>query len=236
MKKQKVGVTLEKEKEKREKERQINAEIVRLHESPQIQSFYSAHAKSLGAVFKHYKESATREILTFKELMTMGAQLNIFPSLVSSEQLKLIFRSLTRDKKEIGLTYNDFLQALLRISVKAQPILNRLAEQFRGRNNIGSNLMNEFMDTAKREFGQMILTQDQARAMQTSENYDKNNVNNAIEDTYQTLAGTNKETLEGFYIYLDLPSDPKLLQEKLKSLRIENQKIVAPRDKKRGSY
>jgi len=232
-KKKKVGVTLEKEKEKREREKQINNEIIQLHESPTIQSFYSAHAKTLGAVFKHYKESATRDILTFKELMTLGAQLNIFPSLVSLEELKLIFRSLTRDKKEIGLTYNDFLQALLRISVKSQPVLNRIAEQTRGRGNVGSNMLNELMDTAKREFGHLILTKDQAKEMQMSENYEKNNVNNQVEDTYQSIGGTNKETMEGLYIYLDLPSDPKALQEKLKSLRIENQKIVAPRDKKR---
>ena len=166
--------------------------------------------------------------------------------LVSAEDQKLIFQSLTRDKtgNNIGLTYNDFLQSLLRTSVKSQFILNRISDNSttskkpdpKSPEKSKVDQVRDVVNKAKQEFGLKTLTQAETKAIQNGLDYNNQDVDNNKEDEYKGIGDLRRETLEGLLIYLDLPTDQVALKDKLKGLRTENQKVVAPRDKKRGNF
>lgn len=45
---------------------------------------------------------------------------------------------------------------------------------------------------------------------------------------------TSGKTLEGLIQFLEMPEDKNELQSKLRALKLEYQKVVAPRDKKKS--
>mmetsp|Transcript_16923 Transcript_16923/g.14819 ORF Transcript_16923/g.14819 Transcript_16923/m.14819 type:complete len:101 (-) Transcript_16923:270-572(-) len=99
--------------------------------------------------------------MDFKSFMHFAAEFNIFPSLVRPVQINLIHRTLTREKKHsLGITYDDFLKGLLRITVKSQGILNKIYERYQNQDHreaMGAQEheeMYEIINKAKREDGE----------------------------------------------------------------------------------
>ena len=55
--------------------------------------------------------------------MIFVTQFNIYPRILNITEIKLIYRSITRDKsltknKPIGISYDEFQQAILRVAIK----------------------------------------------------------------------------------------------------------------------
>jgi len=220
----------------------MNRRLNEYHQSEPFKAFYSKHEKQLQQVFKFYKENQNSEYLTFKSFMTFAAQFNIFPSLLPPEQLNLIFRSLTKEHRKAlnVLSYDEFLQGLLRIAVKSQSMLAKLYERYKNKVEgevLGAKEHEEMyniINKTKKEEGQESLTKDQENQIKADFNYEMNIVAKDKEDEYQKIELFTPEIMEGLMIFLDLPSDIKALGDKLRSLQRENQKL-APRDKKRAA-
>ena len=180
--------------------------------------------------------------------MHFASQFNILPSLLTTEQTNLIFRSLAHDKSsekgagQAGLTHDEFCQGLFRMAIKSQHLLKVIFTKFQ--ENLDDHSLNEknsqvnqenirvMINESKVRLGETILTHEQEQNIKANVNFNSTAIDKNKEDEYGKIDEISVETLEGLIIFLDIPSDLKSLTEKLKSLRIENAKIVPPRDKK----
>ena len=235
-----MDVQLEKERERRNGEKKFNERLIAIQNSEPYQAVYKKNIKSLKHIFKYYKEDPATDVLTFPGFMHFAAQLNVFPALLNPEELNLIFRSLTRDKTkaEMGLKFDEFEQSLLRIAIKAKVTLNKLYTQYRAQiaqqSPVKQSEMKRLINDERRGLGEQPLDEEQEEILKDGVNFDENVVDREKDDIYHKIDEATPETLEALVFYMDLPADKKLLAEKLKSLRKENAKVVAPRDKKRG--
>ena len=184
--------------------------------------------------------------------MHFASQFNILPSLLTSEQTNLIFRTLAHNKSsekstgQAGLTYDEFCQGLFRIAIKNQYLLNGIfaksqenlddpnIQGFKEKSSESyqknfKNMINE----SKRVVDENTLNPEKGQNTKGNANFDLNiDDKNKEDDEYNKNNEMTVETLEGLIIFLDIPNDLKSLNEKLRSLRIENAKIIPPRDKK----
>ena len=132
---------LQNEKIKTEEERKNNEDIKVLCQSGQIQAVFNKYEKQIRQLFIYYIESCERQldkystdILTFKGFIMFNSQFGIIPSVLALSELQSIFRSLTRNKMlqedpVIGLVYDEFKEALLRISIKKKEIFDKIHEK-----------------------------------------------------------------------------------------------------------
>ena len=240
--KKKMDMVLERERERREAEKKFKEKLLTIQNSEPYQAVYKKHSKPLKHVFEYYKEDPATEVLNFPGFMHFASQLNVFPALLNPEELNLIFRSLTRDKNkaEMGLKYDEFQQALLRIAIKAKVTLNkvhdRYASQIAQQSQVEQSEMKKMIDDERRGLGEQPLNEEQEQQLKERVNFEENLVDRERDDIYHKIEEATPETLEALIFYLDLPADKKLLSEKLKALRKENAKFLAPRDKKRGNF
>ena len=203
---------IEKDKLIREKEKKLTAEIVEMYQSAPFQDFIRNHSKSIACIFQHYKENPERQAMLLNEFLSFGSQFQISSSLISVEQLKAVFRSITREKQgELGLNHDDFVQSLLRISCKAYGALNQIAQVAKERiRKITPEEIKEIMRETKNKSNTTMQEMS------------------VDEDKHESLH-PKLDYIEGLLIFMDIPSDLVELKLKLKNLRKENQRIL-PRD------
>lgn len=235
-----MEMLLEKERERRNVERKFNEVLVTIQNSEPFQHVFKKYGKTLKHVFDYYKEDPASKVLPFSGFMHFASQLNIFPALLNSEELNLIFRSLTREKTgEVGLLYDEYLQSLLRITIKGKNTLNKVYHKYKHQiaqqTKVEQHEMKKMIIDERKGQGEQY-NEEQEQLMKETMNFAENVVDNNKDDVYGRIEEAKPETLEALIFYLDLPNDKKELAEKLKGLRKENAKILAPRDKKRGKH
>jgi len=206
-----------------------------------MEDFYKKHEKQLRPLFSYYVETVSQalenisyDILQYKGFMLFASEFSIFPSILPMSQIQLIFRSLLTKKKNeentpMGLSFEEFKEALLRIAIKRREAFDKIYEKvISGMNQ--SSLKNLVDDMNKGQ--ENDLTPEQQEAVKKEANYDENNVDHNKEDTYNKIGDTQLQTMEGLMYYIDLPQDKAAIYNKLHVLR-ENLKYLPPRDKKK---
>eukprot|EP01017_Pseudomicrothorax_dubius_P035500 TRINITY_DN4977_c0_g1_i1.p1 TRINITY_DN4977_c0_g1~~TRINITY_DN4977_c0_g1_i1.p1 ORF type:complete len:331 (+),score=107.68 TRINITY_DN4977_c0_g1_i1:65-1057(+) len=237
----KVDAMLEKERERREKEKKMNEQVIALFGSPEIQMAFARHEKQLKYVFQYYLENIdldvripyTMDHLQYKGFMVFAAQFNLFPGILSTEQIGLAYRSVSLDKKlvdkiPVGLSYDDFLQVLFRIAVKGSRIFNQVQRRFAADRKADGGSVEAFVKEEKKNAGEAIVNEDQASDV----NYEENAVDKTKTDEYTNLGDTNVGTLEGLLLYLNLPEERKALIDRLRELKAANSKLSAAKMRK----
>ena len=125
-------------------ERQAIAEFYALAETQRV---FAAFDRALEQLFRFYAAQEKKEIgfdlaqrlsrVSFSEFVKFGFQTGITPSVVSNEDMVLVFRALVRERREhmtqqevdeLGsgvnsLAFDDFKRALVRIAVLGQALL-----------------------------------------------------------------------------------------------------------------
>lgn len=117
---------------KQAKEEQKKKDINTLYNKMGMQAIVQNHSKLIDTLYKWYAgesgysndEDTGEGYLQYKSFHKFTAQFNIFPGLMTSEDVNSIFKSFTKEKTQPFLNFEDFKQALLRISVKGQQKLN----------------------------------------------------------------------------------------------------------------
>ncbi len=203
---------IEKDKVIREKEKKLTTEIIEMYQSAPFQDFIRNHSKSLACIFQHYKENPDRQSMLLNEFLSFGSQFQISSSLISVEQLKAVFRSITREKQgEIGLNHDDFIQSLLRISCKSHIGLNQIAQIAKERvRKVTPEEIKDIMKEAKSNKGNTTMHEV------------------SVEEDRNESLHPKLDYMEGLLIFMDIPSDLVELKLKLKNLRKENQRMMIP--------
>jgi len=213
---------IEKDKEIREKEKKLSSEILQIYQSAPFQEFFRNHSKSIACIYQHYKENPERQTMLFNEFLAFGSQFQISTSLISVEQLKGVFRTITREKQgEIGLNHDDFIQGLLRISCKASLALNQIAQISKER--IRKVKPEEIKEILIKSKSQHSKNKSQANTSRGNMSQQEISVDDDKESIHPKL-----DFIEGLLIFMDIPTDLIELKLKLKNLRKENQKLAPP--------
>ena len=120
---------LKKERERREKEKASKLIIDKLYKSEEIQSWFVQYHKQFDHIFNYYKNSVdytnnknnNKEYLHMFGFFLFCSQFNIFPGVMHSDEVQMIFRSVLKvnnDKAANALNFDEFQQALFRIAIK----------------------------------------------------------------------------------------------------------------------
>ena len=130
------------EKIKADEERKINEDIKALCQSVQMLAVFNKYEKQIRQLFVYYIESCGHQLvkysadtLLFKGFIMFNSEFAIIPSVLQLFEVQSIFRSLTKNKSiqdespVIGLSYDEFKEALLRISIKKKEIFDQIYEK-----------------------------------------------------------------------------------------------------------
>lgn len=215
--KRKLETALREARKAREKEREANAQLHAMFKSENYQLVFKRHEKELDYLFKFYsavfpdKSSMqdNKDIMSFKALMVFGSHFNIYPDVVSKENLKLAYRSVSKDlkidgKTPVGINQDAFKELLLRVSAKNQPFCK--------------NALKESQENGANERKSAKLS----KPGNEEEAFRDISLDKSLVDEYSEIENMSPFTLEGLIVHLNLPEDRKQLADKLNGLRIEN--------------
>jgi hypothetical protein len=146
------------------------------------------------------------------------------------------------DRVPAGLSYQEYMQCLFRIAVKRNAIFNEVFKRYVGSANAAgkspdrsnSRDMREFVKQQRKLAGEDELPTDENDEKEIKEkvNYEENAVERDKVDDYSNISGTTASTVEGLMTYLYLPEDKIALMDRVKQLRKENSRIIAPKQRK----
>lgn len=182
-------------------------------------------------VFKHYIDLVSDknvisqglqnsgDILHYKNFVAFASQIGVVPALLSLNELKLVYRSTTRHKElqeelPIGLGYSAFQEILLRVAIKSKDLMNKIYED--------GLQKGQKPESAKGKKSTQDANQDEKDLKDFT-------IEKHAEDTYSDIESVNHKTLEGLFVFMELPATKNQLVDKLNSLRTENAKIVPRR-------
>lgn len=222
-KKKKLESLFVQEREKRKREQEHNEKISSLMNSEPIKQCFSQNEMQLQYVFKHFTDLLVdpkviqsnlqddSSILHYRNFFAFANQFGIVPGLFSVNEMKLIYRSATKhmdlDRSlPVGLDFDRFKELLLRVAIKKQEVMNRLASEPRQQ------------EKEKTEHSKI-----------DDDGLDDFAFEKHAEDNYENIDKVTYRTAEGLFIFLDLPEEKIKLIEKLNSLRKENAKAVPSR-------
>jgi len=218
----------DKDKENREKQRQMTNRIKEMVKDSGMKKVFDKYEKQLRVLFKHYVDSVHLslgkegpvETLKFQGYAPFASDFNIFPGLIPLSEVRLLFNSMTIGKEtEPGvppsITYEEFLESLMRITIKSREKLDKIYEINR---KIQEAKNSEAKAAAQLEMDRQ--REDQGDGEERQEDEENNNQEeNKEEDKYEEIEGTTKGTLEGLMYYMDLPDDKNELYKKLNFLK-----------------
>ena len=207
----------EKDMELREKQRQTTVRIKEMVKESSMKKVFDKYSKQLQIVFKHFIDSQTQTIgsghaldtLQFLGYTAFAADFNILPGIVPLQEVKLLFNSMTSTKEVsanglAGINYDEFLESLMRISIKGREKLDKVYDIKR---RIKEAKSKEAQKAAEDE-----LEDERGNEHKEQEGEDD-------QDNYEEIEGTTKNTLEGLLFYLDMPEDKTELINKLHFLK-----------------
>jgi hypothetical protein len=148
---------------KHRKEHQIeldnNQKIKDILTRDDIADFFQVNEKIVKGLFNHgvnitfsALELGARSSIPLKTLSLLATNLRITPIIFKHREIILIFKSLTKKKeiepgnKEVGLTYEDFQNAILRICIKGQQMFNAVGESLKANGKISEGEMTKIIE------------------------------------------------------------------------------------------
>eukprot|EP01017_Pseudomicrothorax_dubius_P037382 TRINITY_DN5473_c0_g1_i6.p1 TRINITY_DN5473_c0_g1~~TRINITY_DN5473_c0_g1_i6.p1 ORF type:complete len:201 (-),score=54.28 TRINITY_DN5473_c0_g1_i6:160-762(-) len=143
-----------------------------------------------------------------REFMLFAGLFVVYPEIVSYDELIQIYKLLVRTKplmdgRSQGIEFDDFKEALIRISVRGFDNINRIFNKEEAKNRTNTSII----DKSALNGGQKPI------------------------EPYQHLDDMTPSILEKLIIYLQLPQDKNEMIQRLNGLKIENKKTVPERIK-----
>jgi len=181
--------------------------------------------------------------ISLEGLSLFAADFNICPSVFHLREIVLIYKSLTKMKTPImikdtvssGLNYQEFVEFLIRISIKGQKVFNQIGMKIKESGTIvEKDLKNiiekESVKSALKKRKTLEEIKDDFKGEKAILERYKN-----VFDEYEEIDKTSVLTLEGMFYYLGLPLDPNdkgYLEKRLKEIRVK--KTIPNKYKKKG--
>ena len=210
---------IKKQLEEHERLKKQDEEIRNLVQHKGTQQIFQKHEKSLKQLYNWYCLSTHHAIgsldqmesLLIKPYMAFAVEFSICPTIIPLRQVEFVFKSLTRNKqpaegKQVSLTYPEFKEALIRIAIKGREILDQIYTAKFGRKT----------ELIKQAVGKMVENHEEGQNDKTGAD---------LQDNYEKIDETIKNTLEGLFYYLDLPADKQALNHKLQRLKTQTLSI-----------
>lgn len=210
--KKNVSQTLEKERAVREKERLFREKLKDSLLIPEISQVFKKFNEELTHIYNYFRENTdiTNEKLSFKGFMNFSVQFLLCPQVVSYEKMQLFFNYTTKEKDKeagpLGVDFQEFLQLLLRVGIKGKKAFDFLAENSSLEGDKSEDIIKNIEDIEK----------------------GKDEI-----DDLEGIQNLTASTVEGMMKYLDFPMDKAKMNNKLRDLKLKNEKVQAPRDKKK---
>jgi len=215
----------EKDKENREKQKEMTNRIKEMVKESSMKMILDKYEKQLRVVFKYYIDSvhlslgkeAPPDTLQFQGFAGFTSDFNIWPGLTSLQEVRLLFNSMTKEVEsgvQPSITYEEFLESLMRITIKSKEKLDKIFEIKRKVNEANNN------EAKKDAEDELERERERGAKGNEEENQDENQGENNNEvDAYEEIEGTTRNTLEGLLFYLNLPEDKTELLKKLNFLK-----------------
>ncbi|KAL4446642.1 hypothetical protein ABPG74_005580 [Tetrahymena malaccensis] len=218
------------DQERIEIEKVSNVKIKELFQKEDVQGVYKTNEFKLSQLFFYLKKYTYREIsrqnmsdneISYKTFNWFCYRFNIYPEIISNpKDILLIYRSVTRNKqvvdhKPIGLSEEEFKEAMLRISIKGKKIFNKFSEQLQKGINLNESEMAKIADDENKEENQEEFQEN--KSVKSSKTEALERMKNVI-DYYGNIDEANFHTLEALIYYLGLPNDKLGINEALKNV------------------
>ena len=195
-----------------------------LHQSRLFQAYYKKNQKKLSCIFEHYKKLSNKGGLSIKGFMSFGDQFNIIPDLILYENYRKVFYSIVQGRKgEPELSYDDFLQALLKLSMISEGALKVEEEAQIGKAPV--------LDSTIKKDKASNVKEGNKKEVEVKNTYEEQRM---LEE-YQRVQETTLKRLEKLIKFLNLPREQKELNNKLELLSRGNRRVKpAQRSLSRG--
>lgn len=199
---------------------QKNEDVAKAFEKfqPQLQFLFNYYVNN---AFLPVDSRAKLELLQYTPFVQFAKEFNIIPGVLPLSQIAVIFKMITKHKPlmenlPVGLTYEEFCQALLRIAIKRQRMFDQIY-------NIAVATQGERAENLENSvvIPDNIETEDELKKLLEEDQ---------ITDNYEHIDEVTGKTVEGLLTFLDVPQDKKGQVNKVKELRVA--KIVPNKLKK----
>ncbi|CAD8177819.1 unnamed protein product [Paramecium pentaurelia] len=188
-------------------------------------------------------QPSSREQISFKTFAWFTDRFNLCPEIVSKDDVLQLFRYLTKSKEVIdgippGMNYDDFLQALHRISIKGSTIFNKVALNVKSQK--GKLDIKQIKQIVEAE--QIIDQEPQSHSPRAESivadtplrNKSKSNYleSSKVLKEYQLFfQQSNESTFESLILYLDVSNDKNQLDQRFRKT-LEEKKVPTKLRKK----
>ena len=142
LRRKRLDKQLDENKQRRELEEGIEQKIEKLFVKKNIKKYFKDNDGWMRQIFDFYLANFKTDnwqktnVLSYHGFMKLCAQMNIFPLLMDSREVQLLYRSTTRnqkiDKRMLkGINFKEFQEALVRISMKKTQVLNAADQELK---------------------------------------------------------------------------------------------------------
>jgi hypothetical protein len=176
--------------------------------------------------------------------MTFAQEFDLIPYVLERKEILAIYYSLTKskemiDKIPVGLTIDEFRQALLRMSIKGKKFFEGIVSspsQRAEEEDIQLQLRNKSPEEEPKKDQQMepSLLISQGDPQKAGAGVGQSLVTMPPDDNYAMIDEASSSALEGLLLFLDVPPDRQGQINRTKPLRPENSKHLPDRMKREG--
>lgn len=212
-----------------------NEEIHGLFSSPDIAAIFKQFHPNLKGLFEFLIKTTFLSITERKHnnevimerwhYFNYAFQLN--PLIIGVKEVQNIFRAVTKDKqirKEyyLGMNFEEFQQALLRIAIKHKTVFNKIAEKIKDETmtdkEINSVIQKDIEEKEKNEF-------DEPKDYNIRNLLVEDDIRKEVLDDYGDISKVTPQTMKGLIYYLKVPKEKKAQEERFREIvaqKLEN--------------
>ena len=228
-------------KDQREKEKKDTEQILAKLASSEMEQFFEKYKNQFRLVFKRYVEFYEKpqdqfsgvKILKYQGYITFLSDFNFFSIIMDKSSAQLIFRTLTREKTKdtiqpMGLTYNEYKEALLRIAIKKRDVFDKIYQQKKSETS-NENQADQNLDVNNQS--KNLEVQRQKGDEEEDYNLKDNDVDNRKNDEYDKISDISITSLEGLLYFMDLPETKQGILSNIDKIREMNVNAIRERKK-----
>ncbi|CAD8090140.1 unnamed protein product [Paramecium sonneborni] len=219
-----------------QEQKNLEKEIENKFQSVSYQKIIEKYQFGLNSLFQFLiKETflpigqpTSREQISFKVFAWFTDRFNLCPEIVSKDDILQLFRYLTRDKEVIdgippGMNYDEFLQALHRISIKGSVIFNKVAANVKSqKGKLDIKIIKQIVEAEQIVDQEAQSQSPKAESIVVETPLRNKSKSNYLESSkvlkeYQLFfQQSNENTFESLILYLDVSNDKNQLDQRFR--------------------
>ena len=227
-------------------EQGVNNKIISLVQNPKLSLIFEKYNNLLKILFDFVLKRTFIPLnytgiptISLEALSRFSKDFNICPTIFSLHEILLIYKSLTKlkapamikDTVSNGLEYNEFLESLVRISIKGQKVFNQIGEKIKESGNIVQKDLKNIIEKEEKR------TNSNKKIEELGDFKGEKAILERYKNVFDEYEETTVITLEGMLYYLGMPLDPNdkgFLEKRLKEIRVN--KTLPNKYKKKGWF